>query len=52
MVDLLNLDDVYHRHRDVDVQRDVSFVDLVKAEGRNLLVVVALATKEIDLRDN
>ena len=46
MVDLLNLDDVYHRHRDIDVHRDVSVVDLVKAEGRNLLVVVALVTKK------
>ena len=50
MVDLLNLDDVYYRHRDIDVHRDVSVVDLVKAEGRNLLVVVALVTKEKDKR--
>ena len=42
MVDLLNLDDVSDGHGDVDTDGNSSLLDLVKTEGRNLLVVVVL----------
>ena len=42
MVDLFNFDEVDDGHRHVDVHRDVQVVHFVKAEGRNLLVVVVL----------
>ena len=42
MVDLFDFDEVNDGHRDVDVHRDVEVLHLVKAEGRNLLVVVVL----------
>ena len=45
MVDLFNFDEVDDGHRDVDVDRDVEVVHLVKAERRNLLVVVVLLSK-------
>ena len=45
MVDLFNFDEVDDRHRDVDVDRDVEVLHLVKAERRNLLVVVVLLSK-------
>ena len=42
MVDLFDFDEVDDGHRDVDVDRDVEVLHLVKAEGSNLLVVVVL----------
>ena len=42
MVDLFNFDEVDDGHRHVDVHRDVQVVHFVKAERRNLLVVVVL----------
>ena len=39
---LCNLDDVDDGHWDVDVDRDVYIVDLVKTEWSNLLVVIVL----------
>ena len=45
MVDLFNFDEVDDGHRDVDVDRDVEVLHLVKAERRNLLVVVVLLSK-------
>ena len=42
MVDLFNFDEVDDGHGDVDVDRDVYIVDLVKTEWSNLLVVIVL----------
>ena len=42
MVHLFNFDEVNDRHWDVDVDGDVDIVHFVKAEGRNLLVVIIL----------
>ena len=42
MVNLFDFDEVDDGHRDVDVDRDVEVLHLVKAEGSNLLVVVVL----------
>ena len=42
MVDLFNLDNVNDGHGDIDVDRDIDIVHFVKAEWRNLLVVVLL----------
>ena len=42
VVHFCDLDDVDDGHGDVDVDRDVDVVHFVKAEGRDLLVVVVL----------
>ena len=42
VVHFCDLDDVNERHGHVDVDRDVDIVHFVKAEGRDLLVVVVL----------
>ena len=49
MVDLFDFDEVDDGHRDVDVDRDVEVLLLVKAEGRNLLVVVVLVFKKFQV---
>ena len=46
MVDLFDFDEVDDGHRDVDVHRDVEVLHLVKAEGRDLLVVIVLVFKK------
>ena len=46
MVNLFNFDEVDDGHRNVDVDRDVEILHFVKAEGRNLLVVVVLVFKK------
>ena len=46
MVDLFDFDEVDDGHRDVDVDWDVEVLHLVKAEGRNLLVVIVLVFKK------
>ena len=46
MVDLFDFDEVDDGHRDVDVDRDVEVLHLVKVEGCNLLVVVVLVFKK------
>ena len=46
MVDLFDFNEVDDGHRDVDVDRDVKVLHLVKAEGCNLLVVVVLVFKK------
>ena len=42
VVHFCDLDDVNDRHGDIDVDRDIDIFHFVKAEGRNLLVVVVL----------
>ena len=49
MVDLFNFDKVDDGHRHIDVHRDVEVVHFVKAEGRNLLVVVVLVLRKFQV---
>ena len=46
VVHFCDLDDVDDGHGDVDVDRDVDVVHFVKAEGRDLLVVVVLGVHQ------
>ena len=46
VVHFCDLDDVDDRHGDIDVNWDVDVVHFVKAEGRDLLVVVVLGFRE------
>ena len=42
MVDFLDLNDVNNGHGDINIDRNVPFVDLVKSKWSDLLVIVIL----------